>query len=339
MPATFDGTDHYTADTCEPLKRAAAEGRLTLHAWTHSTYPGALLPADTLPGLSSVGVWNAQSRQEWGLDWHCNEGIELTYVIGGKVPFATEFEETVLRQGHMTITRPWQRHRVGNPSIPASSLVWFIIDVGVRRPNQEWRWPEWLLFSPDDRTLLTTLLRQNETPVWDVSRPVRDRFHLLAETLHRREPEKVATRIAVSINDLLLEVMEHFHERDLERDADLCSSRRTVELFLTELQLRSAEAWNLDAMARACGLGRTQFSRYCKNAVNMSPLEYLNACRLEAAKGLLLSEPVLSVIDVAFTCGFNSSQYFATAFQRYTGVAPTRYRRQSIPERDRQPTS
>lgn len=330
LPATFDGTHHYTADTCEPLKRAAAQGRVTLNAWTHSAYPGASLPPDTLPGLSSVGVWNAQSLQDWGLDWHCNEGIELTYVIGGKVPFATEADETMLRQGHMTITRPWQRHRVGNPSIPASSLVWFIIDVGVRRPNQEWIWPEWLVFSPGDRALLTTLLRQNENPVWDVSRAVRDRFHLLAEALHRTEADEVATRIAVCINDLLLEVMEHFDKRGLEQDADLCSSRRTVELFLAELQERFAESWTLEEMARACNLGRTQFSRYCKGVVNMTPLEYLATCRIEAAKHLLLSEPTQSVMEVAFACGFNSSQYFATLFQHYTGVAPTTYRRNSV---------
>ncbi|MFO8041988.1 MAG: hypothetical protein R6U25_02195, partial [Alkalispirochaeta sp.] len=51
LPATFDGPDHSTADTCEPLKRAAAQGRVTLNAWTHSAYPGASLPPDTLPGL------------------------------------------------------------------------------------------------------------------------------------------------------------------------------------------------------------------------------------------------------------------------------------------------
>ncbi|MFP4068474.1 MAG: helix-turn-helix domain-containing protein [Spirochaetaceae bacterium] len=325
-PAVFQGSSRLQADTCEPLKAAAASGALRLDAWAHGTYPGLPLPPDLLPGLSSVGVWDAHHQQSWGLGWHYNEGIELTFVLRGKVPFSAGADELLLHPGHMTITRPWQHHRVGNPYVPPSTLAWFIIDVGVRRPNQDWTWPEWLVFSAADRERLTTLLRRNEQPVWYADRAVRDRFQRLADTLHRSNVDEISTRIAVAVNDVLLEVLELFRKRDIAQDESLCSSRRTVGLFLDELTRRCEQPWALEEMAASCGLGRTQFSRYCRSLTNMTPLEYLTACRHERAKRLLLEEPSLSIIDVAFRSGFNSSQYFATSFAAYAGCSPTRFR-------------
>lgn len=301
-------------------------GGLSLWAWSHGRYPGREMPRQMLPGLSSVGLWDARSPQPWGLDWHYNEGLELTYVLRGKVPFSVDDKTYLLRPGQMTITRPWQRHRVGNPRLPPSSLVWFIVDVGVRRPNQTWKWPPWLLFSADDREALTLLLRQNEEPCWDVDKSVRDRFRALAEALRCEKAEQISTRIAVSINDLLLEVLDNFSLAGIDQDPSLCSTNRAVAIFLEGLKESYPEPWTLDSMAGACGLGRTQFSRYCKEIVNMTPLEYLQWCRVEASKELLSRSGDLSITEVAFRAGFNSSQYFATVFRGITGTSPGSFR-------------
>ena len=64
LPAIFqDGERTYFADTCEPLKAAAANGELQLHAWGHALYPGVLLPHSCLPAVRSVGVWDAPAGQ------------------------------------------------------------------------------------------------------------------------------------------------------------------------------------------------------------------------------------------------------------------------------------
>jgi len=60
----------------------------------------------------------------------------------------------------------------------------------------------------------------------------------------------------------------------------------------------------------------------------MTPIEYLNSCRVEAASHLLLNQPDLSITQVAYACGFNSSQYFATAFQVFKGCTPSKFRTQ-----------
>jgi AraC family L-rhamnose operon regulatory protein RhaS len=79
-------------------------------------------------------------------------------------------------------------------------------------------------------------------------------------------------------------------------------------------------------MAESCGLGVTQFVHHVRRLTNMSPLQYLNECRLDTAATMLRQSPSLSIIDVALACGFSSSQYFATVFDRRFGVCPTLFR-------------
>ena len=116
--ATFlspSGTYH--ADRCEPLCAAVRRGEVRLAALARRGYPGRPMPTGMLREVSTVGFWDAAGEQTWGLDWHRNEGIELTYLARGTTSFLVDAESFVLESGHLTITRPWQRHRVGNPTI------------------------------------------------------------------------------------------------------------------------------------------------------------------------------------------------------------------------------
>jgi AraC family L-rhamnose operon regulatory protein RhaS len=58
----------------------------------------------------------------------------------------------------------------------------------------------------------------------------------------------------------------------------------------------------------------------------MTPLHYLNHCRLETARRILLEQPSRSVTQVALDCGFSTPQYFATVFGRRFGSAPREFR-------------
>ena len=329
IPAIFhDGDQGYFADTCEPLKQAAAAGEVTLHAWGRALYPGMPLPADRLPEVRSVGVWDASGRPAWGLARHCNEGIEFAYLERGRTAFEVDGRKRLLRKGHLTITRPWQFHAVGDPNIGASRLTWLILDVGVRRPNQPWRWPEWLLCSPEELLRLTRMLSQNEQPVWQAGEEVERWFVKLAALLESCEdPTAAESKLKLYINGLLLAVLEMFAGEHIPLDAYLSSSQRAVQLFLQALPDYAGHDWDLAAMAAQSGLSRTQFSEYCKELTGLTPLQYLMRCRIEQATRLLAERPGMSITDIAFACGFNSSQYFATVFRSATGCAPSAYGR------------
>ena len=328
QPIVFQDKDKiYYADSCEPLKAAEQRGELYLRGWARGNYPGILLPRNMLPQLRSIGVWDATRPQNWGLDLHCNEGIEFTYMERGKTAFEVDGKEWLLRKGDLTITRPWQFHRVGNPNIGASRLIWVIIDVDVRRPNQPWHWPDWLVCTARDLRRLTDLLRHNEQPVWQVDNEVARAFAKLDGLLEVGEPAESQTRLTLVLNELIVALMEMLERKGIPLDEHLSTTQRTVKMFLDELPKHLDIHWTLDEMAGECGLSRSQFSSYCKQITNRTPIEFLTDCRVEAASRLLNQDPNLSVTDVAYACGFNSSQYFATAFRKQTGRTPSEFRK------------
>jgi AraC-like DNA-binding protein len=320
----------FHADTCEPLKRAAAGGGLCLEAISRGGYPGTRLPANELKELCMAGFWDAPGQQDWGLGWHCNEGIEIGYVSAGRLPFGIDQKSLTVRPGELTITRPWQRHRVGDPNVPACHYSWIILDVGMRRPNQPWQWPKWLLFPKSGLERLTETLRQNEDPVWHGDRRIGDCFSRLDEILARGVGETNLARLKIVINELVVLLAELLESRNPHLDASLSGSERTVRLFLENLTLRLDEPWTLDSMADACGLGRSQFSTLCRKITNLTPMTYLGHLRLESAASLLSSKLEISVTEIAFRCGFQSSQYFAKAFREKFGHAPTAFRSDRI---------
>lgn len=323
----------YEIDRCAPQLRAAREGKIRFHALSKGHYPGVSLPPSVLPGLNSIGFWDASGPQDWGLDPHRNEGIEITFLETGTMAFTVDQRRFDLRAGQFTITRPWQLHKLGAPNLGPGRVHWLILDVGVRRPNQEWRWPSWIMLTPRDRQELTRHLRHNETPVWQSSSDMAGAFRSLADCVTRWRQPHVESRMIALLNQLLVGILEALTHQQATQDPELTSRRRTVQLFLQDLAgnpLSSREPWSLSKMAHQCGMGVTAFSQYCRELVNTGGVEYLNHCRLAQAARRIASEPEAPITEIAFECGFNSSQYFATCFRRRFKTTPRGYRRGAL---------
>jgi len=328
QPTYQSGHQQYEIDRCEPQNRAVREGKIEFHALTKGHYPGTPVPENILPGLNSVGFWNAGGTQDWGLDPHRNEGIEIMFLETGSMVFTADQKQHHLRAGNFTITRPWQLHKLGAPNIGPGRLHWLILDVGVRRPHQNWSWPKWVVLTKDDLAELTRKLRHNENPVWTSTPAITHSFRELARSVTGWQKSHAVSRLAVSLNQLLIGILDALSEQQTQEDTQLTSHRRTVELFLRDLEqsrIDLSEPWTSDRMAQHCGMGVTAFSRYCREIVNAGPMEFLNLCRLELAGRKLREEPKLSVTDVAFACGFNSSQYFATRFRQHFQKSPSQF--------------
>jgi AraC-like DNA-binding protein len=313
----------FHADNCEPLKKAAACGDVRLSAVGRGDYPGEALPEDDLRELCMAGYWSAQFDQDWGLDWHCNEGIEIGFLSAGSLPLGVGGKFYRVEPDHLTITRPWQRHRVGDPNVQASHYSWVILDVGMRRPNQSWHWPAWVLYPQKALERLTELLRLNEQPVWHADRRIADCFKRLDEVVDGGGSDARDTRLKIIINELVILLAGLLESSNPKLDESLPGSERTVRLFLDNLHRRLDEPWTLDSMAAACGLGRTHFASYCKRITNVAPIEFLTRARLDEASRLLAEHPEMSITEIAFRCGFQSSQYFARVFRRHYGHAPS----------------
>lgn len=316
----------YTADSCLELRQAWDKKEIELITLARGTYPGKILDDNELKCVKSIGYWNIRKPQNWGLDWHTNEGIELCFLESGNLQFLLEDRKFQLYPGDLTITRPWIVHKLGNPSVDLSKLYWLILDVNVRHPHQEWQWPEWFVLNQSDILDLTRYLRQNEQPLWKANSEIRECFISIGHTIKTSQDRTPDSRLKIMINTLFVLLLELFQKGNILLDNTLIESKRTVELFLKTLESNLNENWNVEKMAEYCHLGLTRFTHYCKEIINCSPIEYLNLLRLNESANLLTKHTDLSVTDIAYRSGFSSPQYFNFAFKQHYKISPGKYR-------------
>ncbi|MDO6737526.1 helix-turn-helix transcriptional regulator [Wenyingzhuangia sp. 2_MG-2023] len=319
----------YHADTCLPLTDAFDRKKLDFQALARHSYPGKRLDENT-KGLNSIGYWDANTPQDWGLDWHRNEGIEFHFLESGYMPYAQGNSETMLVPGDLTITRPWEIHKVGSPIIGMGKFYWVIIDLGIRRPHQEWEWPDWITLTPKDLDRLTTALRKNDKQVWKTNPNFKDCFSKIYKAIKQDNNGSSASSIRLLVNYLLLLILELTDKEDIPLNETLTDSSRSVRLFLDELENNLQNNWTVEEMANSAGVGLTRFTYHCKQITNLTPMKYLNIRRLEIAKKLLIEEPYSNITNIAYSCGFTSSQYFSTIFKKYEKCTPNEYKSKNL---------
>jgi AraC-like DNA-binding protein len=329
LPRFVDRDIVHEADSCRPLCEAVERGEARFHALARGQYPGRQLAAGQLEGVASTGYWDLEAAQNWGLPWHRNEGLEITLLESGRHTFHTEEEVVELKPRDLTITRPWQPHRLGDPHLEAGRLHWLILDVGVRRPNQPWCWPDWVVLAPSDLDRLTEILRHHEHPVWSAGDELLRCFQKMAAAVRRDDQPIPVSWMVVLMNELLLLLLDLLERAEVKLDRSLSSTARAVEMFLEDLARSphlAALPWTLSSMAAECGLGATHFTDHCRQLKNRTPVHHLNACRLEHAADQLRGDPRRKVTDIALDVGFSSGQYFANSFRKRFGLTPTAYR-------------
>ncbi len=329
QPTYREAGKTYHADSCLPLVEAVRTGQVRFGALAREDYPGRRLGCDQLPGVRSVGYWDAGPAPRWGLPLHRNEGIEIAFLASGQTPVFVESHRQTLTHDQFMITRPWQPHQLGDPCIGSSKLIWFILDVGVRRPHQTWKWPAWIILNPGDLDFLTRCLRQNEQYVWPGSEEMRRCFLGIAQAVDEDQDGSRGSRLAVLINEALLALLEIFRERKIPLRESLASAERTLGLFLDELAASLDQPWTLESMAESCHMKITQFVHYFRKLTNMTPTKYVNHARIKRACDLLTRQPDATITEIAFASGFSSSQYFANVFSRQMRCTPRDYRRQT----------
>lgn len=78
-------------------------------------------------------------------------------------------------------------------------------------------------------------------------------------------------------------------------------------------------------MAQVSGMSISHFSALFHDFFRQTPIDYLNAYRIERACLFLINSDI-PVTEVAYRCGFNDSAYFVKVFKKYKNITPKKYR-------------
>ncbi len=127
-----------------------------------------------------------------------------------------------------------------------------------------------------------------------------------------------------SVSRLQAAVDEIF--RDLDSQLPVSGSRdivgescRYISEHLSDFNL------GVPSISEAVGVTAQYLSRIFKKKMGMALVEYINRCRLEAAKKLLL-ESNDTIISISEKVGYNNKVTLTRNFKRYIGMTPSEYR-------------
>jgi len=256
---------------------------------------------------------------------HKNRGMEITYIEKGVLEWMVEGVPEKIGPGSVFFTLPWQVHGSLHPGEPNNTLyhVLFHLEEDYPRPHKQFKFPERFGFTTAEMKTLSTAFSSSSKHCFHATPAMR--WLMLALIHEMQRAHELGTTHAVSLLRAVLVELKRIVSGEAVDSGNHSWSEKKVGNLLPEIASNCDERWTLAGMARHCGFQRTRLNTVFQKLTGGTPMEYLTRLRMERAK-TLLRETETKVIDIAFECGFASSQYFANTFKHATGMTPSEYR-------------
>ncbi len=147
-------------------------------------------------------------------------------------------------------------------------------------------------------------------------------FHLLLHLVHHHCNREMAIKIAkIFAIDMDRETQAYFSTFQPSRD-------HTDELVATaqqKIENNYHDTGTIEEMIRDIPASRSNMVRRFKQVTGITPIEYLQQTRIEAAKKLLL-QTSLQMTEVIYNTGYNDPKAFRKIFRKTVGMTPSEYR-------------
>lgn len=256
---------------------------------------------------------------------HKNRGMEITYIEKGLLEWMVEGRIEKVESGSIYFTLPWQVHGSVNPTEPENTIwhVLFHLKEDYPTLRSQFQFPDAFGFSREETEILTSTLAASTRHCFPATPAMRAWMPALIAELQSTHTLRVAHTTTL-LRAILVELKRMVGDEVVNTEKPTYSERR-VEALIANLSINCEHRWTLAGMAEQCGIQRTQLNKVFQKLTGSTPMEYLFRIRMERAK-TMLRETDVKIIDIAFECGYGTSQYFANAFKRTIGITPTEYR-------------
>lgn len=114
------------------------------------------------------------------------------------------------------------------------------------------------------------------------------------------------------------------------------ATRHLVKRATAFIEAHHAEAISREAIAQHVSMSPDYLTDCFHQELGITPIAYLNRCRIRAARELLDSTD-RAVTDIALSVGFADVSHFTRTFHRDVGLSPRTYRHRDRREVDVDP--
>jgi AraC-like DNA-binding protein len=251
---------------------------------------------------------------------HRHREFEFLYMVSGEVGLTLVDGRTLrLTGGEFYVVQPDTPHGWIDDIVYPSSYFW--IGISPSMPDA----PRHLPMTQDDLARLAQNLEKagNCAMIGDprMNELFRDTRRVLVESDDRDSPATLAWLRSIVGRWVLV-----LHE-SLQWGAHVKESPE-IGAAKSFMAREFADVVTLHQLADQAQMSEGWFSERFVREVGLTPIDYLNRLRCSEARDLL-DHSSTAIGEIAFQVGFSSTQYFSTAFKKYTGMTPSGYRKRS----------
>lgn len=127
------------------------------------------------------------------------------------------------------------------------------------------------------------------------------------------------------LEKMLVDQLQHIVEQSLHRKAQVSAVQMRLQHFTYLLSQQLHKNWNVEQMAALIFCSPAHLYRLTNQWLGKSPMQHLQALRIERAKQSLESQN-WSINDVALQVGFKDLANFSRRFKALVGQSPSAYR-------------
>ena len=310
------------------LVPAIQDGEAEYLAIAQKGYPGARLKPGEADGLLSVGNMATHDKRALHMDEFRVQGIMFVLTFQGVLSVKVNHKKHLVHPGELLLLPPGTHFAIGDPVVSCARIGWLLLDVKASDLSTTWRWPDWLMLDESERSDFTHELVKRGVIVQKVSADFIQIYTRLTMLSSQAEVSHRGSRLKQMISLSMLELLDFFKSGDggIKKESP---SLRAVRKFMHQLPERLSEAWTIESMAEACGLGVSKFSEQVNILTAESPAKHLARLRLEKTCELLRKSS-LPLRAISKQTGFSCVSYFSRAFVRCYHKSPTQFRNESL---------
>lgn len=248
--------------------------------------------------------------------------------------------------GH-SVTQPG--HRFG-PAIRSHYLIHFILDgegdFQVNHTNYHLKSGQGFLIEPDYLTTYTSDEKNPWTYVW-VGFSGENAKHIVDSLGLSQENPVFSCDTGNKLEKYVLEMLQHnhLHTADFYRTQGMfylfisaianamnnqtspTDANTYVQHAISYIHNHISESVLVEEIADYVGLNRSYLSVLFKKSMGMSPIQYLQTCRLSKARDMLATTK-LSVESIACSCGYQKAESLIKVFRQKYHTTPAAYRKE-----------
>jgi|SaaInlStandDraft_1057018.scaffolds.fasta_scaffold08092_2 AraC-like DNA-binding protein len=254
---------------------------------------------------------------------HRNQGLELVLVDHGVLNWAVDGISEELKPDTIFFTLPWQTHGSTTLREPKNRIHFLLLQLplSIDDPLQNFSFPTSLGFSKEECQNVSQTLCSSSRHAWPASPILKAIF---PELISRLDSHREADQQTVSglLRTSLLELVRTIQ---VEPEPQHSKQEKIIHKLIHRIRNDLSHPWSLERFIDETGLKRTQLSQLFLHTTGQSPIAFLNRLRIEEARRLL-TETHLPITQIALSCGYTTSQYFADTFKKVARLSPSQYR-------------